>query len=1253
VRSHAKASTAGSTQRQVRRLVLPFAVLAALVSLMVAAFPASAITTHPFKEVLGSVAQPSFGSAQGIAVDQPSGDVLVMDAGTSTIQRFNPDGTPANFAALGTNVIDGQGTGDETPQGSLSFASPGESQIAVDNSGTATDGNIYVTESSPNVINVFSDEGEYLGNLSNSGLGGIAFQEACGVAVDPSGALYVGDYERGIHKYVPAANPPVNDDYTATFTSVGEPCTLAAGAGPSAGFLFAAQFNGPVSKLDSSSGELKYTVSEGVNRTLFVDPTSGNVLTASGVSIKEFDASGPSSATSVSSIALASGARGVAARGSSGDIYVSRGGFANLEVFGPLAVVPEVTTNPASNVAVTSATLNGTVNPDGVQLSECKFEYGKTTGYGQSAPCAQSPAAIGSGTSPVPVSADISGLDLGAEYHFRLVAKNPNGSVSGANKDFKLTSPPAIEAQWVEGVTFHEAILKAEINLGDGATSYHFEYGTADCVSNPCTATPSAGAGTGSGTVKVSKEIEGLTSDTTYHFRVVATNVAGTAEGPDLTFTTYALPAAQTDCPNQALRLGASAGLPDCRAYEMVSPVEKNGGDIVLADNISHPGAGYNKATPSGEKLAYSSSASFGDQLSSLNSNHYIATRSATGWSSDGINAPVSLGSIFPVVSPFALQPSVLGFTEDLSSAWMTNEGKTTLTADAVPGFVNMYRRDNLTGSFEAVTVNTPTRYFKEADAVKEGLGLGLQFKGASADGKVTAYNANAALTPESGTSILAQPYVFSDGELRLISILPDGTPATEDASVGAANHVNAGENSWGYQDTVARAVSEDGSRIFWTIGIGESQGMVGKLYLRQNPTEEQSALDGSGECTEAAKACTIAVSESVNTRRARFYTASPDGSKVLFSIGTSDSGETALYEYDVETETPTLIAAEPKGVLGASEDLSYVYYISEEALDAGATAGERNLYLHHGGAETFIATLSAHDLAEEIETGLGDTSAVAGVPLYHNSRVTPDGRHLAFVSDRSLTGYDNTDAANSEALREVFFYDADSEDPLCISCRPSGESPLGMVLPRPYQAQGEIPGSVWHAAWVPTWERELQASRVISDDGSRVFFESFDALLPEDTNGKVDVYQWEEQDAGSCERAGGCLSLLSTGKSSRNSDFVDASADGQDVFIRTLSSLVPQDPGSVDIYDVRAGGGYPLPVKAGCLGDACQAVPEAPRDPTPASASFKGAGDPAAKKPRRRCTSRKRHAGKAKGNEAKAKQKAKRCKRAKRGAGR
>jgi hypothetical protein len=448
VRRHEKASTAGSTKRQAkglgrffrgadagrgssltskgigvpsaRRLVLPVGVFASLIALMIFALPAGASKTHLFKETFGSAAQPSFGSARGIAVDQSTGDVLVMDAGgTPSIKRYNPDGTAANFSALGTNTIDGQGTGDETPQNGLSFAGASESQIAVDNSGTATDGNIYVTQSSPKAINIFASTGAYLGQLTESSGG--AFSEACGVAVDPSGAVYVGDFGGGIHKFVPAANPPVNADNSANFTTVAQPCTLAAGSGATAGFLFAAEYNGPIVKLDNSTGEVKYEVSSGSNTTVSVDPGTGHVYAATSNSIRELDASGAGSATSVSSFELSSQLRGVAVRSSSGDIYVSRSGAAEVEVFeAALAAIPEVESAAATGIAGTTATLNGTVNPDGEAVTECIFEWGTTTGYGETAPCVPNAAGIGTGTSPVAVHADIGGLDLGTVYHFRL-----------------------------------------------------------------------------------------------------------------------------------------------------------------------------------------------------------------------------------------------------------------------------------------------------------------------------------------------------------------------------------------------------------------------------------------------------------------------------------------------------------------------------------------------------------------------------------------------------------------------------------------------------------------------------------------------------------------------------------------------------------------------------------------------------------------------------------------------------------------
>ena len=99
----------------------------------------------------------------------------------------------------------------------------------------------------------------------------------------------------------------------------------------------------------------------------------------------------------------------------------------------------------------------------------------------------------------------------------------------------------------------------------------------------------------------------------------------------------------------------------------------------------------------------------------------------------------------------------------------------------------------------------------------------------------------------------------------------------------------------------------------------------------------------------------------------------------------------------------------------------------------------------------------------------------------------------------------------------------------------------------------------------------------------------------------------------------GGCLSLISSGESPTDSEFIDASADGTDVFFATNSSLLPQDPGLIDIYDARAGGGYPPPpnLLAACEGEACQGPLAPPNDPTPSSSAFEGAGNVAAAKKR------------------------------------
>jgi hypothetical protein len=292
--------------------------------------PASASAlAHPFLETFGSASGPTFSQPAGLAVDQSTEDLLVIDRGAGTVSRWHPDGTPAEFTALGTNVIDGS----ETPQGELSFGVAAEVQIAIDNSGGENDGNIYIPQTSALAVDIFSADGEYLGQLTESSEG--AFSSPCGVGVDPLGNVYVGDFGIGIHKFEPAANPPVNGDSAANL-SFPNTCTLAAGSGATNGFIFPAHFVGSIVKLDSTTGAEEYEVPASSTRTVSVDPATGHVFAAGKEEITEFDASGTASASIVSTTILTGAAQGVAIDESTGKVYVTLANSVNVKVFGPL-----------------------------------------------------------------------------------------------------------------------------------------------------------------------------------------------------------------------------------------------------------------------------------------------------------------------------------------------------------------------------------------------------------------------------------------------------------------------------------------------------------------------------------------------------------------------------------------------------------------------------------------------------------------------------------------------------------------------------------------------------------------------------------------------------------------------------------------------------------------------------------------------------------------------------------------------------
>ena len=206
-----------------------------------------------------------------------------------------------------------------------------------------------------------------------------------------------------------------------------------------------------------------------------------------------------------------------------------------------VAAAPTASTGAASGVGRTAATLNGTVNPGGAATS-WHFEYGTTTAYGlQSAG-----GDAGAGSADVPVSIQVSGLSAGTTYHYRVVATNADGTVTGADRTFTTAagpSLPSISSTAAREIGPTSASLRSRIDPNRGATSYHFEYGLSQSYGSR---TPSRDIGSGDTGVSVAEAIGGLQPYRRYNYRVVATNEAGRRVSRNRTFTTSREPNAIT-----------------------------------------------------------------------------------------------------------------------------------------------------------------------------------------------------------------------------------------------------------------------------------------------------------------------------------------------------------------------------------------------------------------------------------------------------------------------------------------------------------------------------------------------------------------------------------------------------------------------------------------------------------------------------------------------------------------------------------
>jgi DNA-binding beta-propeller fold protein YncE len=1108
--------------------------------------PALAARGHVFSNSFGSgpcVVTPlelcagKFDDPSGVAVNEATGDVYVVDKGNDRVEYFNSTGTKLEGEFSGSGLLMNEGSkeaGSGGQHGEILTGQFSEPEgIAIDNScrlhkpepltETTTpltckefdpsNGDVYVVDTGHDVIDKFSAVGEYIGQLTETSesrfvpLVAVGGQLGVEIAVGTSGSVWVrqqgsssgpGEIDKFTNEAANRFSPPAILTPTIFF--------------PAPGFAVDAEDNFYIGAEFTSTFIFKLnSVGEALNREFTHEPSTA-----------------------------------VAVELASNDVYIDNG------------------------------TTVGEFSPSGEPLE--RLGSGDLTS--------------GSGIGVSSTAEEVYVADSAADKVDIFVPKPPG--------------PPTVESESVSEVASGSATFSAQINPQGAGTEYHFEYDTSKYTPNGpshgiTVPIPDASIGSGFKIQEARIHLQDLAPDREYHFRVVAQNNLGPAvDGPDRTFITQGV--------------GGEFALPDGRAWELVSPPDKHGAEL---QPIFEEG-GVVQASESGSAITYVAN---GPIETEPEGNLFLDTqvlsmRGADGWLSKDIATPNDAVS---EKANEGHESEYHFFSSDLSLGLVEPSGGPALSP-AAPA----YLRDSESGNYQPLPDGG--------------------FEGATPDLSHIVFSGGGGLQE------------WAEGQLQLVSVLPEsegGTPALGAAALG--------DKKLDVRHAISSSPGEDGARIVWT---GEDNGVT-HLYMRDTT---------KGTMGETVRLDIPENPANAGTGEPRFQTASESGSKVFFtdeqrltSDSTAGAEDPDLYVFEVTSAGGEPLAgkvtdltvdkrvgetASVQGmVIGASEDGSYVYYVAtgvlgsnENSEEEKALPGADNLYVQHYNGTSwegpvFIVSLSSKDAND---WGAGPTQGGSDLGAM-TSRVSPSGEYLAFMSEKSLTGYDNVDANSDVSDEEVFLYGASASRVVCASCNPTGARPAGVFDP------GGFPGLLvdspenWQRRWlagsIPGWTKvelshALYQSRYLSDTG-RLFFNSADGLVPQDKNGLEDVYEYEPDGEGSCksssatfsEKSGGCIGLISSGTSSEESAFLDASASGNDVFFLTASKLVTQDfDTSLDVYDAHVCSEAipclaPLPVAPPpcSTGDSCKAAPSL----QPAifgasgSATFSGAGNIVAPTPK------------------------------------
>ncbi len=1156
---------------------------ATLLTALAATSSAQAHATHVFERSLTPAGECALMSPGGIAVNEATGDIYVVDRGHGRVVHLGPD--DECLAQFKVKIA-------EAEEGAVE-----NSSIAIDNNPASPSfGDVYVVANSePEAIQKYEagakETGKKVeGKLAAMKKGEEEFFGLLGVAVDAKGNLYVYQ-EEGVDSF--DSSSPKNK-----FSSHVE---LEGGCiEPFSGFAAA------------PSGEAFYVAKERESRgELCVEPSRV---------IAQYASSG-----SVIKRALQSqrstGAAVDLSSANAGDVYVQD--------------TKEVSTFTASGALID--------------------RFGQEAGH-----------ELQQGA----------GVAVDSKTHEVFVAEAQTGAIVVYEEPQAKPAIDALSAQEASGNPT-SVQLSAQIDSKGSDTHYFFQYGTTDCAASPalCSdapAAPGGDLGSGFGDHSVSLQLTSLKAGTNYFYRVIATNSSGSSESQSATFQT----------------LPSTALLPDGRSWELVSPPEKGGGSV---EPLSKEG-GLIQAAAGGGAITYIANSPFGSEIEgnrALEPNQIVSTRSAGGWSSKDIVTPSERGEGFIPGAPHEYQ----AFSPTLSLALVEPQPPIeafehpTLSPEASERTI--YRRsEEACNSASAdcfqpfVSASSDTA---EVAGEKTKFGGKLRLLGSNTDLTDAVFESPVGLTAAAPSPPSAQNlYEWTAGEapaqqLQLISVLPSGAPAQE-AFLGANSK------------DVRNAVSADGTRIFWS---GLSENPTGEvfqhLFMRDTDSAKTVQIDAAQGVAEPK--------EEPESEEQEFQTASANGERVFFSYPLRLTEESTQPEEAVLLEEgPDLYvcelpeqankcnlkdltvssvgeSADVLGVLGASEDGSSIYFVangvlSSQASAAGAHPGNCggggftqetcSLYLARYDAKAkawqqprFIASLSGDDERDWLADNGGQLERLT-------SRVSPNGRYLAFMSDSSLTGYDNRDAnplAHEARDQEVFLYDASQERLSCASCNPSGARPhgvydtvdsgegLGLLVDRPEEWAGS-----WLAGSIPGWTQIAGASYTASgagryqshylSDSGRLFFNSADSLIPQERSsapltrtreeqvegqktqvGVENVYEYQPQGVGGCQIEG-CVGLISSGTSAHESTFLDASESGDEAFFTTAERLVATDEDTnYDVYDARVCTAsspclsYEVSKSTPCEGlsgeGSCRGAQASQQGGlTPASSSFSGPGN-------------------------------------------